>query len=90
MGERNVARDAMELLSRLIATAESEDWQNADSFVALTTDGETNAIFLNGPWEDPVEAMVWAEQHETALNKDAPVDEIPYVVRVFPMTRPQS
>jgi len=88
--DENVRKDAVTLLNWLIARSDSEDWQNADAFVALTTDDETKCIFLNGPFEDPVGAMAWAEKHQADLNKGAPADEIPYVVRVFPMTRPQS
>ena len=83
--EQEKAREATALLNWLISRSESEDWQNADSFVALTTDDETHRISLSGSWTDPVEAMEWAEKHQAELNRGAPADEIPYVVRVFPM-----
>ena len=82
-------RLAVALLNRLIAESESQDWQDADEFVVLSTDDETKAITLYGGFEDPVEALVWAEQHDTNLNRGAPPDEIPFVSTVYPMRKPQ-
>lgn len=86
--DRKVQQDALRLLHTMIAASESQDWQNADTFVALTTDDETKQISLSGPFSDPIAAMAWAEEHEAELNRGAPPDEIPFVVTVFPMIRP--
>jgi len=86
--EREVHRAAVALINRLIAESESQDWQDADSFVVLSTDDETKAISMYGPFEDPVEAMTWAEEHDTNLNRGAPPEEIPFKSTVYPMRVP--
>lgn len=83
-----VRRDALALLHKMVAVSEVQDMENADSFAVLTTDDETHAISLNGPFPDAVDALVWATEHESELNKGAPANEIPFRCTVYPMLDP--
>jgi len=88
MNDEQVQRAALRLLARLTAQSEIEEWDNADSFAALTTNAETNDIHLNGPFPDVTTALAWADQHEHDLNVGMPPSEDPFVVTVFPMVKP--
>lgn len=79
---------AMALVDKLSLLGDMEDWQTADSFVALTTNAETNDVHLNGPFAEAEAAWAWAEAHEIELNKGMPSTDDPFTVTVYPMHEP--
>jgi hypothetical protein len=80
-----IRKDAMAWINSVIASDEAEAWENAEQFVAMTTNAETQGIFINGTFDDAVDALVWADQHEKDLNKGMAPDEDPFVVTVHPV-----
>lgn len=85
MVDEQIRAAAVAWVDALIAAGEAEEWEEADAFVVMTTNAETQYIHLNGPFPDPVTAMAWAETHETDLNKGNGPDDDPFVVVVLPM-----
>jgi hypothetical protein len=85
MAEESVRQDALDWLNSVIASDEAEEWEDAEEFVALTTNAETEKVHINGTFPDALTALSWAEQHQKDLNQGAPPDEEPFVVTVFPV-----
>jgi hypothetical protein len=83
--DEQVQQAALELINSMVVQAEQEKWENAESFIALTTDGETHKIHINGTFPDAPTALAWAEQSEADLNRGMPEGEAPYVVVIFPV-----
>ena len=86
--DSEVRAAALDLVLGMQAEAEAEEWEGADSFVALTTNAETGTIHINGTFIDAPTALAWAEKHEHALNLGMPPTEDPYLVQVYPCWRP--
>jgi hypothetical protein len=80
-----IRREAMAWVNSVIASDEAEAWENAEQFVTLTTNDETKGIFINGIFDDAVEALAWADAHQQDLNKGMAPDEDPFVVTVHPV-----
>jgi hypothetical protein len=85
MATEDIRQNALDWVHSVIASDEAEEWESAAHFVALTTNGETLHIHVNGIFDDAVAALAWAAQHEIDLNKGAPVEEEPFVVTVHPV-----
>lgn len=85
MADEETRRQALILLEELIIQADDEEWEMAVAFVVLTTNGDTHDIHLNGPFTERDDAQIWAEQHEHDLNYGSPPNEIPFVVKVYPV-----
>ena len=85
MATEEVHQNALDWVHSVIASDEAEEWENAEQFVVLTTNGETLHIHVNGVFDDAVAALAWANVHEKDLNKGAPEEEEPFVVTVYPV-----
>jgi hypothetical protein len=85
VSDEQLRADAMALVNMMIADAEIEELEAAESYIALTTNAETLGIHINGTFPDAASALAWAEVHTEELNEGMPPDDAPYTVRVFPM-----
>lgn len=74
-----------EFVHGMIAKAEAADLEDADAFVIVTVDTSNGTIFVNGPFDSPVDAMAYAEKSEVRDNEGLEPDEPRFVARVYPM-----
>ena len=88
MADEQVHLDALALANAMLADAEIEEVESANSFVVLTTNDETHKIHLNGPFPDAASALAWAEPFEADVNKGLAPDDAPYRVTVYPVVSP--
>jgi hypothetical protein len=85
MNDEEQRQNALDWLNSVVASDEAQEWEDAENFVVLTTNGETLQIHVNGIFTDALTALAWAEQHEKDLNQGAPEEEEPFVVTVYPV-----
>jgi hypothetical protein len=85
MTTEETRRDALSWLNSVVASDEAQEWEDAENFVVLTTNGETLQIHVNGVFDDAIAALAWADVHEKDLNQGAPEEEEPFVVTVYPV-----
>ena len=85
MADEETRRQALILIDQLITEGDEQEWEMAVAFVVVTTNDDTHDIHVNGPFVERDDAQFWAEQHEHDLNLGNPADEIPFVVKVYPV-----
>ena len=83
-----VAQAALELIHKIQATGESQEIEEADSFIVASFDPETGRSSYVGSFETPIEAFQYAENWATDLNSGNGPDEVPFTTKVYPMFAP--
>lgn len=64
-----VREDALSLLHDLMAQHKAEEVDRAVGWVVVCHDDLDCSITLHGPFEDPLEALAWAEALERDCNR---------------------
>jgi hypothetical protein len=79
---------AMDLLHKMEAAGEAMDIEEADSFIVCAITPETGHRSHVGSFPGPVEAMAFANEWATDLNRGTEPNDEPYTTEVYPMMSP--
>jgi len=85
MADEKTRKQALALLDQMVAEADAEEWLMAIAYVVITTNGETFDVHVNGLFHTIEAAEDWAAAHQAALNTGNPENELPFVVKIYPV-----